>query len=464
MQQSPIHFVDNIARSLTDSSLQSALRQSQKHFVEARRQAVAQHEDFEQLRELGKQIRDHTIRHIDRYLARFEQAANARGTTVLWAKDAAEANAQVLDITHKHRCERVIKSKSMATEEIGLNDILTEKNIGVTETDLGEFIIQLAGEPPSHIIAPALHKSIGEVEELFRTHIDYRASNASIAGMTKHARDILRTHFLSADCGISGANFLVAETGSSVLVTNEGNGRMSSALPDVHITIAGIDKVIPSLRALAPLLALLTRSATGQITSNYLSLLTGSRRASKHAYVILLDNGRRALINSQFQDILRCIRCGACMNHCPVYQKIGGHSYGSTYPGPIGQVLTPLLFGRDDARHLPHAMTGCNACSVVCPVKIPLPDLMRLLQAEQVEGGKRPRLERVLMWFAIAIARRPRLYRGSMIALNRLLRYFGGEARVIRSLPAPFGIGSGWFRSRHLPAPAAKTFLETLES
>jgi L-lactate dehydrogenase complex protein LldF len=325
------------------------------------------------------------------------------------------------------------------------------------ETDLGEYICQIADEPPSHIIAPAMHKTRAEVSELFaRTH--QQPALDAPEQLTREAREILRGHFLSADLGISGGNFLVAETGSLALVTNEGNGRMVTTLPPVHIAVTGVEKVIPTLEDLSTLMRLLPRSATGQHISNYFTVVTGTApvgQGPQHMYFVLVDNGRTRLLEDDLRPMLRCIRCGACMNHCPVYQTVGGHAYGWVYPGPMGSVLTPVFNGLEKATDLPQAATLCGACQVVCPVKIPLPSLLRTLREKQMDRGLRPWRERFALRAWAAAAKRPALYAFLSDWGVRTLRFLGGRTGMIRTLP----FAAGWTDGRFLPAPrSAKTF------
>jgi L-lactate dehydrogenase complex protein LldF len=347
----------------------------------------------------------------------------------------------------------------MLSEEAGLNHALEAAGVRPVETDLGEYILQINdNEPPSHIIAPVVHKGLDEVADLFaRVHGTPRKTE--IPELTREARETLREHFLDADMGISGGNFLVAETGSVALVTNEGNGRMVTTLPRVHVVVTGIEKVIPTLEDLSLLLRLLIRSATGQSISNYVSLLTGVKQPEEadgpeHLYFVLVDNGRADLVGSPFQDMLRCIRCGACMNHCPVYQTIGGHAYGWVYPGPMGSVLTPLFMGLDQAIDLPHAATLCNQCGVVCPVKIPLPELLRQLREKQVEKNLRPLMERLAFKAWAWVACRPKLYAlGTRIGVRYLNWLAAGRDRI-----RVLGVAPEWTRGRDFPAPEGKTF------
>ncbi|HTP94216.1 MAG TPA: lactate utilization protein B, partial [Burkholderiales bacterium] len=315
-------------------------------------------------------------------------------------------------------------------------------------------------EAPSHIIAPVIHKRKDEVSDLFaRKHATERKTD--IGELTREAREVLRPHFLSADMGISGANFLVAETGTTMIVTNEGNGRMVTTLPRIHVAITGIEKVVPTLEDVATLMRLLPRSATGQSISNYVSLTTGKRAPGdvdgpEHFHIVLVDAGRSRLLATELKEALRCIRCGACMNHCPVYQVIGGHAYGWVYPGPIGSILTPSYVGIENALDLPQASTFCNQCGVVCPVKIPLPDLQRKLRERQFERGLRPWYERAGLRLWGWLARRPALYALATRIGVRLLASLGGADRMIHALP----FGSGWTAERDMPAPQGRTFRE----
>lgn len=464
MQTSPLRFHQNIDAALADTELAAALAGVKHKFINHRADAVAAYNttaDFEALRERGRQIRDRAIRDMPELLEQFAANAAAAGTTVLWAKDAAAANRMMTDIAKKHGVKMAVKSKSMATEEIFLNDALAAAGVEAVETDLGEFIIQLSGERPSHIIAPAMHKTRQTVAELFARHNLNTDTAADAETLTRAARAHLRQKFLAAEMGISGANFLIADTGSALIVTNEGNGRMTTTLPPVHVTLAGIDKIIPAFDDIPTLLALLTRSATGQTLSNYVTVTTGNRRqggndadGAAHAYVILLDNGRSSLRGGAYQDMLRCIRCGACMNHCPIYHTIGGQAYGSVYMGPMGQVLTPALVGIENVPDLPYATTMCNACAVVCPVKIPLPTLMRRLRTERVRRRLSSPADRLLMAAWSFCARRPALYAAITAFAAAALKRLGGKSRRIRRLPG----ASGWFDGRDLAAPSGKTF------
>ena len=460
MQVASMHFKRKSSMQLDNAHFQKNMRRFGRGFAEKRAAAVAQLDIFEALRDAGKDIRNRSLENLDAYLLKFEEAAMARGTIVHWAETAEDVNRIVIEIAQANGVKKIVKSKSMVSEESGLNHALEAVGIQAIETDLGEYIVQLAKEPPSHLIAPAIHKSKEDVAELFQQHhnLPYKLD---IPDLTKEARQILRPHFLSADMGISGGNFLIAETGSVALVTNEGNGRMVTTAPKIHVAITGIEKVLPTLDDLATIMRLLPRSATGQSISNYVTVLTGPKAKDdidgpEQSHVILVDSGRSAMLGTAMQEALRCIRCGACMNHCPVYQNIGGHSYGWVYPGPIGAVLTPNFVGLKNALDLPQAATLCNACGVVCPVKIPLPDLMRHLREKQIEQNLRPFGERLSIKIWRYVALRPALYAFATKLATRFGRLLGGSEGVIHRLPRL----DGWTKGRDMPAPTGKTFRE----
>jgi L-lactate dehydrogenase complex protein LldF len=348
-------------------------------------------DNWEVLRQAGYEIRLQAINHLDYYLTQLEDRVTRAGGHVHWARDAAEARSIVLQIAHEHNVQRVVKSKSMATEEIDLNHALEEAGIQALETDLGEYIVQLAGEMPSHIIVPAVHLTKEDIADLFHAKLGIDAP-AEPTALTAIARAKLREEFLAADMGISGANFMVAETGTIVLVTNEGNGRMCTTLPRVHVAIAGLDKVVPDMQSLTVLLKLLARSATGQKISTYTSFIHGPRRNTEENgpqefHLILLDNGRTRILQDEVtRETMLCIRCGACLNVCPVYNHVGGHAYGWVYSGPIGSILSPQLLGTSVAADLPFASSLCGACGDVCPVKIPIPKILLHRRHRVVEG------------------------------------------------------------------------------
>jgi len=460
MQVRSANFKASAAEKLNNPQLLKAMANLRSRMVSGRAKSILELDNFEEIREAAKQARDFALAHLDYLLEEFERNATARGAKVHWVEAGQDVNQLVLDIARRNNVRKIIKSKSMLGEETGLNQFLEAGGIEVRETDLGEYIIQEAGETPSHIIAPAIHRTKDEISDLF--HAKHKLPRKTDIGeMTREARMIMRPHFLTADMGISGANFLVAETGTTMIVTNEGNGRMTTTLPRVHVAIAGIEKVLPTLEDVSFILRLLTRSATGQSISNYLTFTTGPKQPGdqdgpEEFHVIIVDAGRTKVFDSDLREALRCIRCGACMNHCPVYQNIGGHPYGWVYPGPIGSVLTPAFVGLENALDLPNAATLCNQCGVVCPVKIPLPDLMRKLREKQVERGLRPWSERLGLKVWAWAAGRPVIYAALTRIAARLGHWAGGRTGLIHNLPA----GASWTRDRDLPAPEGRTFRE----
>lgn len=458
MQVTSMHFKARAGAKLADVKLQSALAKLQGNFVKGRADRVAELDDFPAIRDAAAEIRDRALANLDGYLEVFERNACAAGAVVHWAETTADVNRIVCELASRYGVKKAVKSKSMVSEECALNDALEAAGVEVVETDLGEYILQLAQEPPSHIVAPVVHKTRDEVSDLFAAKHGL-ARKTEIAALTREAREQLRPHFLSADMGITGANFIVAETGSTLIVTNEGNGRMVTTLPRVHVAITGIEKVVPTLADVATLMRVLPRHGTGQTITNYISVTTGPRRADdtggpEHFHIILLDGGRTELIGGDMQDMLRCIRCGACMNHCPVYQSVGGHAYGWVYPGPMGSILTPSYVGIENALDLPNAATFCNQCGVACPVKIPLPDLLRRLRERQFERRLKAWPERAALaaWGWLAV--RPGWYAWVTGFAARVLAALGGPAGRISRLP----LGGGWTDGRELPAPSGATF------
>ncbi|MDE2260735.1 MAG: iron-sulfur cluster-binding protein [Betaproteobacteria bacterium] len=460
MQLTSFYFKSNVRRKLIDPLLQRNMKRFGGRFVEARAAVMTEVDNLETIRVAAAAIRDRSLANLDSYLVAFEEQALARGSQVHWAETAQDVNRILIEIAQSNGVKKIVKSKSMVSEESGLNDAVEAVGIQAIETDLGEYILQLAHEPPSHIIAPAIHKSLEEVAALFSEN-HHTPRQTDIPALCREAREQLRPHFLSAEMGISGGNFLIAETGSVVIVTNEGNGRMVTTLPRIHVTITGIEKVLPTLNDFSTIVRLLTRSATGQSITNYVSMLTGPRQEGDldgpgQSHIILVDSGRSRLLGTEMQEALRCIRCGACMNHCPVYQNIGGHAYGWVYPGPIGAVLTPSYVGLKNALDLPQASTLCGACQVVCPVKIPLPELMRVLREKSFEQGLRPWHERLFIRLWRGVANRPRLYALMTQVGVRVLSLLGGKKKLLHHLP---GL-DGWTDGRDMPAPQGKTFRE----
>jgi L-lactate dehydrogenase complex protein LldF len=459
---STTRFPENVAKALSDGQLQYAMTETGPRFIQKRAKARDALPEFDALRDQARDIKDHVLAHLDIYLERYEAKVRESGGHVHWADTADEARAAILSICRKAGAKIVTKGKSMISEEIELNQHLEQNGIAPVETDLGEYLIQIRKERPSHIIAPAVHLTRDQVEADFRkahTHLDPNRDLTEIPALVEEARTVLRQKYFAADVGITGANFLVAETGTSIIVTNEGNGDLTQILPKVHIVIASIEKIVPTLEDAATILRVLARSATGQDFSNYTTLSTGPRRLGDpdgpvEYHVVILDNGRSNVLGTEFQDMLRCIRCGACLNHCPVYQAVGGHAYGWVYPGPIGSVVTPALVGIENAKHLPNASTFCGRCEEVCPMRIPLPKMLRHWREKEFERHLQPQAMRygigVWAWFA----KRPALYRKLTALAARVLANQGHGTGRLSKLP----LASGWTQYRDFPAPQGKTF------
>ena len=423
-------FAENAKAALNDAQLRGALRRATTLFGTRRREAAASLSNWEDLRSQARAIKDEVLLPLDQSLEAFVREAERRGAKVHWAVDAAQANEIICKLTVERGARNVVKSKSMTTEEIHLNTALERAGMRVVETDLGEYIIQLAGETPSHIIAPAIHKTRRQVAELFTAELGTPPTD-DIGEMTLTARRTLREWFASADVGISGVNFGVVETGTIVIIENEGNIRLTTSLPRTHIAVMGIEKLLPRFADLDVFLKLLPRSGTGQALSTYQSFITGTKRNAddegpEELHIILLDNGRsRMLAHPVTRQSLACIRCGACLNSCPVYQQIGGHAYGSVYPGPIGAVITPQLVGIEKTAQLPYASSLCGACREVCPVKIDIPRLLLHLRSEiSARPGSGKRGERMAFKLWAMIMMRPWLYEKTAFAGRLFQRWF----------------------------------------
>ena len=453
-------FRQRAGQALRDSFLQEALTIATTKFIGLRREAFDEFPEGEALRDRAREIKEATLQRLDHYLDLLIDNVERHGGRVHYATTPEEACGIVLEIARRSGARTAVKSKSMATEEIHLNRALEAAGVAPIETDLGEYIIQLAHERPSHIIAPAIHKTKGQVAELFARELK-RETVADPEVLTRIAREELREKFLQADLGISGANFGVAYTGTIVLVTNEGNGRMVTSLPRVHVAVMGVEKVIPSMTDLAVFLAILAKSATGQKLSVYTSLVNGPRRGGElegpeEFHLVLLDNGRIRQIAGPLREALSCLRCGACLNVCPVYRQIGGHAYGYTYPGPIGILLTAMLNGTESVRDLAHASSLCGACLEACPVRIDIPKMLIELRKDVNERRIAPWSERVVFGALGRLLQRPALYRVAA-RLGRLLQRPFVRGNVIRRVPLFFG---DWTRTRDLPPVAARTFQE----
>ncbi len=451
LSQPPQRFREIARGTLGDGHTQAALDLATSRLMGNRIAAWAELGDVEELRERAYIARMSVIRDLDEHVARFTSALEARGGTATLARTAEEANAYVVDVCRRVGATLVAKSKSMATEEIGLNDALEAAGVKAVETDLGEYILQLAGEHPAHIVAPAVEKTAADVAELLSA-VEGRPIPAELGALTQAARRQLREVFLKADVGVTGVNFGVSETGSICLVTNEGNGRLVSSLPRVHVAIMGMERLVANLGDLAVLLQLLGRSGTGQKLTTYTTLITGPKRAGEQdgpdeLHVVILDNGRSNLLGGRYEEMLACIRCGACLNVCPVYRKSGGGAYGPVYSGPMGAVLLPLLVGLERAPSLPHASSLCGACTDACPVKIPLHELLLELRADLVERRVASRFERAAFAVWSLAWSSPLGYR----LTTRLARLGQPFAGVV-------GPGRVWSSGRTLPRLARRRF------
>lgn len=462
MRTSPLPFVRRVEQALADPVLRRNMAVGTSRQRTHRLEAMAALPGADVVRDHARRIRAHTLARLDDYLEQFVAAVRARGGTVHWAATAAEAASMVTAIALGERARLVVKSKSMVTEEIGLNAALEAAGVTAIETDLGEFVIQLAGQHPSHIVAPIMHMSKEQVGALFVERLGATPEEVvDVAAMTAFARRVLRERFLEAAVGASGVNFGVASTGTLCLVTNEGNGRLCTSLPRVHVAVMGIERLVPTLDDLGVMLDVLARSATGQALTVYTNLVTGPRREGdadgpEALHVVLVDNGRSRVLGSELAEILYCIRCGACLGACPVYDTVGGHAYGSVYPGPVGAVATPALDGLGPWSELPHASSLCGACREACPVRLDIPRLLLLLRRQTVEACGSPVWLRLALRAHAALAVRPRLYRLAVRLAGRVLAV-GARDGYIERLPGPL---AAWTASRSFRLPARRTFLD----
>jgi L-lactate dehydrogenase complex protein LldF len=454
------------AAALKDPQLRANFRRAMDGLMEKRAAVFADPIEWRELRALGASIRARALAKLPELLEQLEANCERNGIRVHWARTTEEGNGIVLDILRERGATKLVKGKSMVSEEMHLNAFLEAHGVESLESDLGEYIIQLDGESPSHIIMPAIHKNRQQIARLFGKKIREAKYTEDVDQLTAIARRVLRQKFFEADAGLSGVNFAVAETGTLCLVENEGNGRMSTHVPPLHIAVMGIEKVVEKLEDVPPLYSILTRSATGQVITTYFNMITGPRAADekdgpREVHLVILDNGRtRIHRDPELRDTLRCIRCGACMNHCPVYTRVGGHAYDAVYPGPIGKILTPQTEGIDRRGDLLHASSLCGACVAVCPVEIPIVRLLVRLRGEAAAatpaaavlgaGQGEGSMERAAWRLWAAAHARPRLYRAMTLAATRLRRF----------LPSWLPPLSAWTRSRSAPKPAARSLHE----
>jgi L-lactate dehydrogenase complex protein LldF len=450
-------FLGASTQALADPTLQQALVRLTDTLMAGNRRGYAALADSSDLRDHAKRIKEHTLAHLDQYLEQLEASVQKLGGKVHWAASAEDGRRIVVDIAQNANCKHAVKSKSMTSEEIHLNPALEKAGIEVTETDFGEFILQVAGERPSHLVAPAVHHTRESVARILSQHLgEQLADDPQSLALT--GRRVLREKFRRADLGITGVNFAVAETGTVALVTNEGNARLTTACPRVHVAIMGIEKVIPRFSDLPVFLKLLARAATGQTLSVYTTLITGPKQAGEldgpeEFHLVLLDNGRSKVLATPFRESLQCIRCGACLNACPVYRRIGGHAYGGVYSGPIGSILTPLYDSVAENLHLPHASSLCGACQSACPLKINIPRM--LIGLRELQHKHMPsRTERWAYQIWSMVLCRPWMYRWGLWAARLLLRRKAKDG-WLSHLSGP---GANWTQIRDFPAPATKSF------
>ncbi|PTX54983.1 L-lactate dehydrogenase complex protein LldF [Melghirimyces profundicolus] len=453
-------FDKRVEKGLADSFMRSAVTEAQDRLRTGRLKAAEELGDWESWRDLGEEIRHHTMENLDFYLQQLSENVAKRGGHVFFAETAEKANEYIQQVVKEKQAKKVIKSKSMVTEEIGMNEALEDNGCEVIESDLGEYILQMDDQdPPSHIVAPALHKNKAQIRDVFRDKKGY-VNNDIPEEMTRFAREQLRNEFLSADIGITGCNFAVAESGSISLVTNEGNARLVSALPKTQITVMGMERIVPTWEELDVLVSLLCRSAVGQKLTSYITGLTGPKEdgdvdGPDEFHLVIVDNGRSNILGTEFQEALHCIRCAACINVCPVYSHIGGHAYGSIYPGPIGAVLTPLLDEYENNKELPYASSLCAACTEACPVKIPLHELLIKHRQKIVEEAKKTEAsERFAMKAFEWVASTPSLYNMGSKAASLAMSPFTKEGNISKG-PGPL---KPWTEIRDLPAPGKERF------
>ncbi|WP_299018150.1 LutB/LldF family L-lactate oxidation iron-sulfur protein [uncultured Photobacterium sp.] len=458
MKTSNIKFKDRLDVQMKDDFMRKSVANAQERMYTNRAIAAEKLGNWDQWREMGMDIRNHVLENLDYYLQQLSDNVQKNGGHVFFARTAEEATDYVENIVQKKNAKKVVKSKSMVTEEIGLNKIIERNDCEVVETDLGEYILQVDDcDPPSHIVVPALHKNRMQIRDVFKDKIGYEGSDDP-EELTRYVRNYIRHDFLEADIGVTGCNFAVAESGTVTLVTNEGNARLATSLPKTHIAVMGMERIVPTFEELDIVVSLLCRSAVGLPLTGYVTALTGPREdehcdGPEEFHLVIIDNGRSDILGSEFKDILRCVRCAACVNTCPAYRHIGGQSYGSIYSGPIGAVLSPLLGGYDDFKDLPYACSLCRSCHDVCPVKIPLSDLLLKHRQKMAESKQTPLMERASVSAFNFINARPLLW-GNTVKVGATV-----ASGLIRNGKLPVNVGvSAWTESRDLPNPDGQSF------
>lgn len=452
-------YKERIEKGINNNFMRQAVSSAQSRLKNGRLASAEALGNWEEWRKLGEEIRTHTINNLDYYLHQLSEEVSNRGGHVFFAETAEEANEYIKTVVKDKNAKKIVKSKSMVTEEISLNEALKEIGAEVIETDLGEWILQLDDDAPSHIVAPALHMNREQIREIFQSKKGYDKTNTP-EELALFARNQLRKDFLTADVGITGCNFAVAESGAITLVTNEGNARLVTSLPDTQITVMGMERIVPTWEELDILVTLLTRSAVGQKLTSYITSITGKRLQGEidgpsDYHLVIVDNGRSKILGTEFQSALHCIRCAACINVCPVYRHVGGHAYGSIYPGPIGAVLTPLLDGYDNHQELPFASTLCAACTEACPVKIPLHEqLIRHRQIIVEQENRAHQIEKIMMYGFAKWASSPAAYKMSAAVARVSLKPWSRNEAITNG-PGPL---KAWTKSRDFPSPSKQTF------
>ncbi|MCW2481424.1 LutB/LldF family L-lactate oxidation iron-sulfur protein [Candidatus Symbiopectobacterium sp. NZEC135] len=458
LKTSDTTFKDRIHTQINDSIMRKAVANAQERIGANRQKMVDELGNWEDWRGHAAQIREHVLDNLDAYLYQLSEKVTANGGHVYFAKTKEDATRYILKVAQGKNAKKVVKAKSMVTEEIGMNHVLQNAGIEVIETDLGEYILQLDQDPPSHVVVPAIHKDRYQIRKVLHEKLGYDGPETPEA-MTLFIRKKIRQDFLSAEVGVTGCNFAVAETGSVCLVTNEGNARMCTTLPKTHIAVMGMERIAPTFEEVDVLITMLARSAVGARLTGYNTWLTGPREAGhidgpQEFHLVIVDNGRSQILGSAFRDILRCIRCGACINTCPAYRHIGGHGYGSIYPGPIGAVISPLLGGYRDFKELPYACSLCTACDTVCPVQIPLSSLILRHRRVMAENGITPKTEQRVTKMFTYVNSHPTLWKVGMIAGARAAGWFIKNGKM----PIEIGAIGEWTEARDLPDADGESF------
>ncbi len=451
-------FGDRVSQGIQDSFMRGAVSSAQDSMFTRRMSAAEELGNWDEWRSLGEQIRQHVLKNLDYYLMQLSENVAKRGGHVFFAKTGEEAVQYIKEVAEQKQARKIVKSKSMVTEEINMNEVLIDAGCEVVESDLGEYILQIDEEPPSHIVVPALHKNKSQIRDVFKEKLGYEQSDDPYE-ITKFVRKILRKKFMEAEIGVTGCNFAVANTGSISLVTNEGNGDLAMTIPKTQIAVMGMERIVPTMEEMDVLISLLCRSSVGQKLTSYVTVagpVSGEEGdGPEDFHLVIVDNGRSEILSSRFQSILQCIRCASCINVCPVYRHIGGFSYGSIYPGPIGSVLTPLLEGYDEFKELPYACSLCGACTEACPVKIPLHELILKHRQIIAEKEKRsPMIEKLAMKMFGMGTSSPSLYQLASKMASPMVSPFTSEDRFSK------GIGplNNWMDIRELPAPSKERF------